>query len=119
MQSYEIRVEQADVGHIELSVWTGGQRFHTAVVEVAQAAAALNVLPPTLERDPARFWSSAVQIGAEMLKAELLSGRRALPAHIRPDVRVVEQWAQWEPTVPTVPAGAVVRAVELPDEASR
>ncbi len=116
MQRYEIRVERCDADVIELGVWAGGSRCHCAVLEVAQAAASLNVLPPTLERNPTRFWSSAIQIGAEMLKAELLADRRRLSAQIRPDVRVVEQWAQWELIVPTVAAGGVVRAFELPDD---
>jgi hypothetical protein len=115
MPSYEIRVGRFDADLIELGVWTGGRLCHRAVVEVALAAVSFNVLPPTLERDPTRFWSSAIQIGAEMLKAELLADRRRLSAQIRPDARVVEQWAQWEPTVPTVAAGGVVRAFELPD----
>jgi hypothetical protein len=115
MKSYEIRVERHDADLIELGVWTGGRRCHRAVLEVAQSAVSFNVLPPTLERDPSRFWSSAIQVGAEMLKFELLADTRRLSAQIRPDVRVVEQWAQWEPTVPTVAAGGVVRAFELPD----
>ena len=118
MQSYEIRVERHDADLIELGVWTEGRRCHRAVLEVAQSAVSFNVLPPTLEREPSRFWSSAIQIGAEMLKAEMVADRRLLSAQIRPDVRVVEQWAQWEPTVPTVAAGGVVRAFELPDDPS-
>lgn len=113
-RTYEIRLEKADfAGHppaLELGVWTGGERCHTADVRVVQSWAP-HIPPPTLERDPDKFWSSVIHVATEILAAELRSGVKALPATLHPHAVVVEQYAQWQNRIPETQPGDVLQTV--------
>jgi ABC-type Fe2+-enterobactin transport system substrate-binding protein len=112
-QTSEIRLEKAEItpeaALIELSVWTDGEKCHTALVEVVQSRSVK--VPHTLAKDPARFWSSAIQVAAEILAAHLRADPTTLPERVRPDALFVEQWA-WGHPVSTVQSGGVISVVE-------
>lgn len=114
VETYEIRLETADYAGdspaLELGVWSGGERCHTADVRVVQSWAP-HIPPPTLERDPDKFWAAVIHVAAEMLAAELRSGDVALPATLHAHAVVVEQYAQWQNQISRTQPGDVIQTV--------